>query len=172
MFGTNYDGTAHTNNMRILDNNNGPARVTVKGSNWLKSGQKLIAVKTGTVTVDGENALQGQIEIQSANNLNLNVNKNQSGVQTITIGSGNLNLTMGDNVTSLAFADNSAADWGTGKIVITNFKDNVISFGSDASGLTTAQLGQIDIGGGNVVLGSDGKLATENNEVAASTRLQ
>ena len=169
VFGANYDGTAHTNNMRILDNNNGPARVTVKGSNWLKAGQKLIAVKSGTVTVDGENALQGQIEIQSSNNLNLNVNKNQSGVQTITIGSGNLNLTMGDNVTSLAFANNSTADWGTGKIVITNFKDNVISFGSDASGLTTAQLAQIDIGGGNVVLGSDGKLATENNEVAAST---
>ena len=169
VFGANYDGTAHTNNMRILDNNNGPARVTVKGSNWLKAGQKLIAVKTGTVTLDGENALQGQIEIQSANNLNLNVNKNQSGAQTITIGSGNLNLTMGDNVTSLVFANNSAADWGTGKIVITNFKDNVISFGSNASGLTTAQLAQIDIGGGNVVIGSDGKLATENNEVAAST---
>ena len=169
VFGANYDGTGHTNNMRFLDNANGPARVTVKGSNWLKAGRKLIVVKTGTLTVDGENALKGQIEIQNANNLNLNVNKNQSGAQTITIGSGNLNLTMGDDVTSLAFADNSAANWGTGKIVITNFKDNVISFGSDASGLTAAQLAKIDIGGGNVVIGSDGKLAVENNEVAAST---
>ena len=155
--------------MRYLDNTNGPARVTVKGSNWLKAGQKLIVVKTGTLTVDGEDALNGQFEIQNANNLNLNINKNQSSAETITMGSGNLNLNMGDNVTSLVFADNSGANWGTGKIVITNFKSNVISFGSDANGLTTDQLAQIDIGGGNVVIGSDGKLATENNEVAAST---
>ena len=168
VFGENYDPTNHTNQMRFLDNAQGPARVTVKGTNWLKAGLKIIAVKTGTLTLDGENAMKGSIELQTTAGMNLNVNKNQS-AKTITMGSGTLTITMGDDVTSLAFADNSAANWGTGKIVISNFKDDVISFGTDANGLTAEQLAQIDIGGGQVELGSDGKLAVVNNEVAAST---
>ena len=52
-------------------------------------------------------------------------------------------------------------NWGTGKIKIINFKDDVISFGSDANGITADQLAQIDIGGATVVMGSDGKLSTE-----------
>ena len=57
------------------------------------------------------------------------INKNQSTAGLITLGNGNLNLTLDEAVTQLAFADNSNSDWGTsGKVVITGFKNNVISF--------------------------------------------
>ena len=168
VFGENYDPTNHTNQMRFLDNAQGPARVTVKGTNWLKAGLKIIAVKTGTLTLDGENALKGSIELLTTAGMNLNVNKNQS-AKNIVIVDGTLTITLGDDVTSLAFADNSANSWGTGKIVINNFKDDVVSFGSDANGITADQLAQIDIGGGTLFIGSDGKLSTQKSEVAVST---
>ena len=43
VFGENYDPTGHTNQMRFLDSGQGAARVTVKGTNWLKAGLKIIA---------------------------------------------------------------------------------------------------------------------------------
>ena len=162
--------------MRFLDSGQGAARVTVKGTNWLKAGLKIIAAYTestkavgnGKLTLDGENALKGSIELQSTANMFLTVNKNQS-AKNIIMGSGTLEITLGDDVTSLAFADNSTQNWGTGKIKIINFKDDVVSFGSDANGITADQLAQIDIGGATVVMGSDGKLSTEKTEVAVST---
>ena len=168
VFGENYDPTNHTNQMRFLDSGQGAARVTVKGTNWLKAGLKIIAVANGKLTLDGENALKGSIELQSTANMFLTVNKNQS-AKNIIMGSGTLEITLGDDVTSLAFADNSTQNWGTGKIKIINFKDDVVSFGSDANGITADQLAQIDIGGATVVMGSDGKLSTEKTEVAVST---
>ena len=176
VFGENYDPTGHTNNMRFLDSGQGAARVTVKGTNWLKPALKIIAAYTestkavgnGKLTLDGENALKGSIELQSTANMFLTVNRNQS-AKNIIMGSGTLEITLGDDVTSLAFADNSAQNWGTGKIKIVNFKDDVVSFGSDANGITADQLAQIDIGGATVVMGSDGKLSTEKTEVAVST---
>ena len=168
VFGENYDPTGHTNQMRFLDSGQGAARVTVKGTNWLKAGLKIIAVANGKLTLDGENALKGSVELQTTANMFLTVNKNQS-AKNIIMGSGTLEITLGDDVTSLAFADNSTQNWGTGKIKIINFKDDVVSFGSDANGITADQLAQIDIGGATVVMGSDGKLSTEKTEVAVST---
>ena len=110
VFGENYDHTGHTNQMRFLDSGQGAARVTVKGTNWLKAGLKIIAAFTGTqigngkLTLDGENALKGSIELQSTANMFLTVNKNQS-AKNIIMGSGTLEITLGDDVTSLAFAD-------------------------------------------------------------------
>ena len=76
------------------------------------------------------------------------------------MGHGNLNLTLGNNVSNLAFAKSTQEDWGSGNIVITNFKDNVISFGGSADGITSNQLAAIDIGGGaEVTINSGGQIA-------------
>ena len=64
--------------MRFLDSGQGAARVTVKGTNWLKAGLKIIAVANGKLTLDGENALKGSVELQTTANMFLTVNKNQS----------------------------------------------------------------------------------------------
>ena len=51
-------------------------------------------------------------------------------------------------------------DWGTGNIVVSNFKDNVISFGGSADGITSNQLAAIDIGGGaEVTINSGGQIS-------------
>ena len=58
--------------------------------------------------------------------------------------SGKINLSVDSTVTSLNFADNSS-DWGTGSIVVTGYKEDVIGFGNSNSGITSAQLAQIDV---------------------------
>ena len=63
------------------------------------------------------------------------------------------------SVSKIAFADNSSANWGTGLLVMNNFKDNVVSFGTNANGITESQLQQIYLfGGAEVSITSDGSL--------------
>jgi hypothetical protein len=76
------------------------------------------------------------------------------------MGSGTLSLTVPSAVTSLAFADNSAAAWGTGKLVITGAANKEVSFGTSASGLTAAQLTQITFNGVTPLINTSGELYT------------
>ena len=99
-----------------------------------------------SININGKNTFSGNITVLDTA-LTYNVNANQLSAGLITMGAGNLNLTVGNSVDSIAFANNSTSDWGTGNIVISNFSDDVISFGS-ADGITSAQLAAIDIGGG------------------------
>jgi hypothetical protein len=82
------------------------------------------------------------------------------------MGSGTLNLSLNPAVTTLAFADNSSSDWGPGSLVITGAADNEVSFGTDASGITAAQLAQITMSGSQAVISDTGKLSVL--EVAVS----
>ena len=77
----------------------------------------------------------------------------------LTMGSGNLNLSLDASVSQVAFSDNSSSNWGDGKVVISGFKDNVISFGTSSNGITTDQLNKIDIGGTEVIINNSGKIA-------------
>jgi hypothetical protein len=77
----------------------------------------------------------------------------------LTMGSGNLNLSLDASVSQVAFTDNSSSNWGDGKVVISGFKDNVISFGTSSNGITTDQLNKIDIGGTEVIINNSGKIA-------------
>ena len=70
------------------------------------------------------------------------------------MGSGTLTLTVAASLTSLAFADNSSSDWGTGSLVITGAGNNEISFGTDASGLTENQLALVLLNGSTPVINS------------------
>ena len=62
-------------------------------------------------------------------------------------GNGTLNLDIDNSVTELYFADNSGLDWQTGTLNITGFKEGLVKFGTDNSGLTAAQLLQITADG-------------------------
>ena len=84
--------------------------------------------------------------------------------------SAKINLSIDPSVTSIAFADNSSSSWGNGKIIITGFKDDVISFGNNASGLTTSQLSKLDIGETALEIDASGKIKSEAPpEVSVST---
>ena len=76
------------------------------------------------------------------------------------MGSGTLSLSLATAVTSVAFADNSSSDWGTGSLVITDAANNEVSFGTDANGLTESQLAKISLNDYIVVINSSGQLST------------
>ena len=61
---------------------------------------------------------------------------------------------------SLAFGDSSSFAWTAGKrLTIENYRPKAIRFGTDANGLTAAQLRQVRIGGHRGVLDDEGYLA-------------
>ena len=84
--------------------------------------------------------------VTTNNAATLTVAKNQSSAGTITMGAGDLNLTVGNNVNNLNFADCSGGPWGA-NLVITGFTSGVLGFGNNANGLTNAQLAKVNIGG-------------------------
>ena len=129
---------------------------------FLKSGGLIqVDQQGGTVNVNGANTLKGNITLTGANSLTLDVNKNQSAVGVITLGTGTLTLAVDAAVTSIAFADNSGATWGSGSVLaITGAADNEISFGSDANGLTNAQLAKVTLGGSTPAINGQGQLGS------------
>ena len=157
---TTAGGAASTNNQVTIISN------VADDGTFLKSAGSLNVTKDGaSITVNGANTLKGNIAIGNFSPT-LTINKNQSAIGTITMGSGTLNLALATDVTSAAFADNSSSDWGTGKVVITGAADNEVSFGTDASGITAAQLAQITMSGSQAVISDTGKLSVL--EVAVS----
>ena len=151
VFGSTFDGSAHTGIIEVLSNTSGnDAKLTANvadDATFVASGNKIL-IENGTtgaeVILNGANIYKGDIETRNIA-LKYKINKNQSGIGTVTLGSANLDLVIDDAVTSVAFADNSTSTWSS-NLVITGFKDNVISFGSNANGLTASQLAQIDVG--------------------------
>ena len=167
-FGIAYDGSSYAGTLTVAGgggtSNN---QVTIISNvaddgTFLKSGGSLNITKDGAkITVNGANTLKGNITV-SDYNPSLTVNKNQSAVGTITMGSGTLTLTVAASLTELAFADNSSSDWGTGSLVITGAGNNEISFGTDADGLTEAQLALISLNGSTPVINTSGQLSTSS----------
>lgn len=97
-----------------------------------------------SATLNGENVFKSGITVGGTNTYTFNVNKNQSAMTNIIFqGGGKLNLVLDNAVTNLSFANNSANAWSTGTINITGFKNGVIRFGTDNTGLTAGQLSQI-----------------------------
>ena len=56
----------------------------------------------------------------------------------------------------ISISKNDSSDWGTGSIVVTGYKEDVIGFGNSNTGITKAQLAQIDVGGTALRLSSAG----------------
>ncbi len=147
IFGSSFDGSAHSGIIEVLGNNAKLTANVADDGTFVAAGNKIYTESNSTgveVTLNGANIYKGDIETRNKA-LKYKINKNQSGIGTVTLGSGNLDLVIDDAVTSVAFADNSTSTWG-GNVVITGFKDNVISFGSNENGLIASQLAQIDVG--------------------------
>ena len=119
---------------------------------WINTG--------GTLNANSENVLAATIQVDTDKVLNLNVNANQAGAGKITMVSGKINLAVDSTVTNLNFSKNDSSDWGTGSIVVTGYKEDVIGFGNSNSGITKAQLAQIDVGGTALKVSSAGKLGS------------
>ena len=171
-FGENSDFTEHDSALRFIGNaGNGKLTVSSAKNKFKTSGTKIIVNTGGNMTINSEDILKSTIQIDSDKTLNLTINSNQSNAGLITMtDSAKINLSIDPSVTSIAFADNSSSSWGNGKIIITGFKDDVISFGNNASGLTTSQLSKLDIGETALEIDASGKIKSEAPpEVSVST---
>ena len=170
VFGSSFDGSDHSGIIEVLGNNAKLTANVADDGTFVASGNKIYteAASTGVeVTLNGANIYKGDIETRDGA-LKYKVNKNQSGIGTVTLGAGNLDLVINDAVTSVAFADNSASTWGS-NVVVTGFKDNVISFGNSGSGLTASQIAQVTIdNSGTLRIDDSGKLTTEVEVVNTS----
>ena len=170
VFGSSFDGSDHSGIIEVLGNNAKLTANVADDGTFVASGNKIYteAASTGVeVTLNGANIYKGDIETRDGA-LKYKVNKNQSGIGTVTLGAGNLDLVIDDAVTSVAFADNSASTWGS-NLVVTGFKDNVISFGTSGSGLTDSQIAQVTIdNSGTLRIDDSGKLTTEVEVVNTS----
>jgi len=139
---------------------------TLDNNIFLPSGSKLQINSTGgSVQVNGANVFQGNITLGGSNIFTVDVNKNQNSIGDIVFSAdGILNLDVDNSVTALSFVNNSASSWETGKINITGFKNDVIRFGTDSNGLTSAQLSQIEGSGVSAfALNSEGYLVDANS---------
>ena len=164
IFGPNYNGANYNGNLIIGGGTGTPgvkliSNVSDNGT-FLRAGGIINVVNQGgTITINGANTLKGNINTNN-NTIGLVINKNQSSIGLISMGSGRINLSADAGVTSIAFADQSGANWGTGTIVITGVSDNEVSFGTDANGLTADQLSKITLNGSTeVTINANGQLS-------------
>lgn len=114
-----------------------------------------------SIELNGANIYEAGVTVGGSNTFTFTVNRNQNGVRNIVFSdNGTLNLEVGEEVTHLSFIDNSSADWNSGTLNITGFKEGVIRFGEDDEGITAGQLSQItaDNGGKDLMLDANGYL--------------
>lgn len=159
-FGSTAANSAYTGTLICFSN----AQVIVNTADdaVFYSGPKIQVNGTGSsLTLNGANVFAAGITVGAANVYNFNVNKNQNNMGAIIFSdAGTLNMAIGNDVTNLTFANNSASPWNTGTLNITNFTEGVVRFGTDNTGLTSDQLSKIvvDGTGGAVALNSEGYL--------------
>ncbi|MFL3022446.1 MAG: hypothetical protein ACJZZG_02545 [Cytophagales bacterium] len=171
-FGDNSDFSEHASALRFTGNaGNGKLTISSAKDKFKSSGTKIIVNTGGSITVNTEDILKSMLQIDSDKALNLDINANQSNAGLITMtDSARINLSIDPGVTSISFADNNGSSWGNGKIIITGFIDDILSFGNSASGLTSSQLSQIDVGGTVLEISSSGKIRSETPpDVSVST---
>jgi hypothetical protein len=136
------------------------SNTTVAGT-FLKAGRKVQVNNPGcSLTLNGANSMNGNISVGGTNSFALNINANQGSFGTVIVNDGTLTINVDNSVTNLSFANSSALTWGVGTVAFTGFKDGVIRFGTDNTGLTSTQLSQItvDDGGNGLFLDSNGYL--------------
>ncbi len=171
-FGDNSDFTGHSSALRFTGNDgNGKLTVSSNKNKFKTSGSKIIVTTGGHMTISSEDILKSTLQIDSKKTLNLTINSNQSNAGLITMtDSAKINLSIDPSVTSIAFSDNSASDWGNGKITVTGFVDNVLRFGNNSNGLTATQISQIDVAGTTLEISSTGSIKSETPpDVSVST---
>lgn len=123
----------------------------------------------GSIEVNGTNVFQGNISINGSQAFTFNVDASQNSMGTITFAGGTadgtLNLDVDDAITELNFANSSEVDWNSGALSITGYKEGVIRFGTDNTGLTATQLSQITVdgSGGAVGLNAEGYLVNQSS---------
>ncbi|GAA4282182.1 hypothetical protein GCM10022260_26050 [Gaetbulibacter aestuarii] len=163
-FGSTSSNSSYTGQIVFLANSS--AIVNTADNNIFYNGPKVQINGNSSMDLNGANVFESDIVVGGNNAFTFNANKNQSNMGSIVFqGGGTLDVVIGAGVTDLTFSDNSASDWGTGTVNITNYSEGVIRFGTDSNGLTSGQLAQIvaDNGGTPLALDSSGYLVNQSS---------
>ena len=126
--------------------------VTVNSENVFIDGtaaNRLQANASGTMTLNTANTIVNgaDLAVKNTNTFTVNINANQTGLgqlMFVTNGGGTIALYADDAVTEIAFESSKFLDWRSGNVVIYGFKEGVVSFGADATGLDDEILPETD----------------------------
>jgi hypothetical protein len=145
------------------------SKLAVDGGTVLTANRKFQVNGTGAeLELNGADSINNaNIVIGGSNNLLLDVNADQGTMGDVRFSGGAadgvLTIDVDPAVTNLSFTDSSGVSWNSGTITITGFKENTIRFGTDANGLSAAQLAAIN--GGAYTLTPTGFLTAGTPEV-------
>lgn len=146
-FDAGSNNTAFTGDMVFLANGDVTANTAGDGA-FLRAGSKIQVNATNvSLTLNGANSCDGNINVGGGNDFALNINANQESFGTVGVGNGTLTINVAPAVTNLSFANSSAITWGTGTLDITGYESGEIRFGNSNDALTAPQLSQITADG-------------------------
>lgn len=139
-FGAGHDSSSFGRDIVF----NEDSKLAVDGGTVLAAYRKFQVNGTGSeLELNGENAMNGpNIIVAAANDFLVDINADQDNIGYLKFDSGTLTLDLDEAVTNVVFKDTSAQTWGTGSLVIHNFRPDVIRIGTDSAGLSAAQFAQ------------------------------
>lgn len=116
----------------------------------------------GLMQINGAHSLEGRVGRQGINNFTIDFNADQGAISDLSILAGMLTLDVDAGVTNLSFANSALETW-VGNLHIVGFRESIIRFGTDSTGLIAAQLSQIthDGTGADLMLDGNGFLIYE-----------
>ncbi|WP_298238969.1 T9SS type A sorting domain-containing protein [uncultured Algibacter sp.] len=165
------DNTGFSGSFQVFSGNI-EANNTVPGGFLSETATRYQVSGTSTLSLNNADIMRANYNIFNDNVLTINVNANQPSMGNIGFASGvsatastSYNIVLGASV-AVGFANSSAKEWGAGKVNITGFTANSVRFGTNANGLTQAQLNAISIDG---ILYSDNKLSTDGYLIKGKT---
>lgn len=147
-FGPTSDNSLYNSPTSVftLNNNVNVVANTADNGSFFAGDKIQASGATAFCTLNGANIFTSRILVAVASQFTFTINKNQSQVKTIEFfnaTTAKLKLVVDAAVTQLNFDNNSASTWTNGTVEISGFREGVIRFGTDNTGLAPEQLAQI-----------------------------
>lgn len=140
-FGAGHDSSAFGRDIVFYAD----AKLSIDGGTVLAAFRKFQVNSSGSeLELNAANAINGaNVVIAGSSDFLIDANSDQNNLGFLKLDDGPVTLDLADGLSEFAFADSSGQAWGTGGLIISNFAAGVVSFGSDAGGLTAGQLAAV-----------------------------